>query len=86
MELTEELTAALTAAENEGLPGLPYRSPVRFAAWMCEHETQLLTIHRLFQVASYDAQLADEELIERIKDGVHLYCEVMTDYRERFCL
>lgn len=80
-----ETTIELTAADNEGLPGLPVRSPVRFAAWMCENENSLLTIHRLFQVAIYDAQLDDDELIGRIKDAIHLYCEVMTDYRERFC-
>jgi hypothetical protein len=79
-----ELTEAFTAAENEGLPGLPVRSPVRFAAWLDKHENHLLTIHKLFEVASYEADLNDEQLMERIRDGIHLYCQVMNDYREAF--
>jgi len=79
-----ELTQELTATENQGLPGLPVRSPVRFAAWLDQHENHLLTIHKLFEVATYEADVDDEQLMQRIKDGIHLYCQVMTDYRERF--
>lgn len=82
---TMETTIELTSADNEGLPGLPYRDPARLGAWLLDHENHLLTIHRLFETANYDAELEDEELINRIKDGVHLYCEVMSHYRERFC-
>ena len=78
------LTAELTAIETDGLPGLPVRSPVRFAAWLYQHESHLLTIHKLLEVATYEADLDDGQLMERIKDGIHLYCQVMNDYRDTF--